>query len=368
MQRSLDAEVAELETDYQKQMSRMKHYYDKFLNKINLEEADHEREIVLYTQALRAEIEREKEGGAKYVAENEVLTGQNNAEISEIYKKQKEVEDLIVENTNLMEEKVKYSLSILKMQEQLLEREKVIINKECDLKTTVDVQKSLENFRYILDRKISNFIAEKNRVMDKIREKEEAIRRVFAELAQQNELNGIVSRSSALQHNLLIMFIGHEKHKMQQIRHLALKFQIFAEKVTTAAAKDVSLTQKKVQVKELIAEFDRNRFESLDNSPLDVANDKDNKVNGYTGCIEENSRIKEDILNLLKKVEVSHKASKNQVLMEVAKTKNLIEECNKLRQENDYYQKLLQEMTNAVQQARVSRIKPPLSQIQQNLI
>lgn len=359
VQKKLDDEILSLSTEYEKLLVRLRLYNKKFLNKINLEEEDHEREIVLYAQNLKNEIAREKEGGAHFLLENENLVLQNNKEISEIYKKQKEVEDLIVENTNLMEEKVKHSLSILKMQEQLLEREKVIINKECDLKQTVDVQKSLENFRYILDRKISNFISEKNRIMNKIREKEEAIRKLFAELIQQNEFNAMISRNSSLQHNLLILLIGHEKRKSTQIQYLGIKFQSFCEKIVSFLSSESSFTKKKIDIKGLINEFEKIRFEEDDDLDVNLSGDKDSKVNGFTACIEENFRIKDDISSLLRKIDVTHKSSKGQVLFEVAKTKNLIEECNKLRQENDFYHKLLQEMVNAVDEAKVARQESP---------
>jgi hypothetical protein len=358
VQATLAREIHELEEEYQKLLNRMKHYNNKFMNKISLEEADHEREILMYAQYLKKEIEKEKEGGAYFLVENDTFSQQNNAEVTQIYAKQKTVEDLIIENTNLMEEKVKHSLSILKMQEQLLEREKVIINKECDLKQTVDVQKSLENFRFILDKKIAGFIANKGKVMERIREKEESIKKLFAELMHQNELNDVLTRSNALQHNLLLLFLGQEKKKEAQIQYLALKFQGLCEKISAVAGSDATLARKKIEIKGLIAEFDKVGFQDLDHTNSDFTNDKENKANSFTNCIEENARIRDDIANLLRKIELSHKSSKNQVLIEVSKTKNLIEECNKLRQENDYYQKLLKEMTAAVTEAKNSRARP----------
>ncbi len=51
----------------------MKDYNSKFMEKIELEEADHEKEIYIYANNLKQEIEREKEGGTRYEHENEEL-------------------------------------------------------------------------------------------------------------------------------------------------------------------------------------------------------------------------------------------------------------------------------------------------------
>ncbi len=40
------------------------------------------------------------------------------------------------------------------------------------------------------------------------------------------------------------------------------------------------------------------------------------------------------------------------MLVEISKNKNLIEECNKLHQENDYYNKLLHELQMTLFQAK----------------
>ena len=79
----------------------------------------------------------------------------------------------------LLEKKVKLCLSLLKMQEQLLEKEQVILNKENTIKASIEVQKSLENFRYILEDKIKNFQSEKETFLDKIKLKEQNMKNLF---------------------------------------------------------------------------------------------------------------------------------------------------------------------------------------------
>lgn len=58
------------------------------------------------------------------------------------------------------------------MQEQLLEREDVILAKEETCKASRDEQINLENFRYLLDQKIKMLTNEKKVILDNIGEQE----------------------------------------------------------------------------------------------------------------------------------------------------------------------------------------------------
>lgn len=62
--------------------------------------------------------------------------------------------------------------ALLKMQEQLLEREEVILSKEETCKAARDEQINLENFRYLLDQKIKTLSNEKEGMLEKIASQE----------------------------------------------------------------------------------------------------------------------------------------------------------------------------------------------------
>lgn len=78
-----------------------------------------EREIAFelgQTAKLREEQMRESTAHSAASAQNQEL--------------QKRIEQIVLENTNYLEEKVRVCLNLFNMQEQLLERETVMMNKE----------------------------------------------------------------------------------------------------------------------------------------------------------------------------------------------------------------------------------------------
>lgn len=349
--RQLNSDLSALEKEYSTLINRIRDYNSKFITKITLEEEDHENEIELYNESLKNEIEIEKRGGSQYRTENENLILKNNKEIEQIYSQQKNVDELILKNTQLMEEKAKYTLTILKLQEKLLEREQIIIRKECDMKMAVDIQKSLENFKFIMDRRIEKFISEKNKLMGKINEKECAIKQLFVELINHSELNVNLTRTSALQNSIFGILNMQNKKKMMQIDFMIKKFDTLSDKIIALMTSKLELSVKRTALKKVLADFFQ--FDYANQNLMDDAYepDKENKPNPYSDYINENFRIKEDIESMLNKIQISTGASHKQVLTEVAKTKNLIEECNRLEQENDYYNKILMELHTNIETA-----------------
>jgi hypothetical protein len=347
----LNTDLSALEKEYTTLINRIKDYNTKFITKITLEEEDHENEIELYNESLKNEIEIEKRGGSQYRTENENLILQNNKEIEKIYSQQKIVDELILKNTQLMEEKAKYTLTILKLQEKLLEREQIIIRKECDMKMAVDIQKSLENFKYIMDRRIEKFISEKNKLMDKIHEKECAVKQLFVELINHSELNVNLTRTSALQNSILGILNNQNKKKMMQIDFVLKKFDAMGDKMNSILKSKLEVSAKRAALKKMLTEFTKVDFVNQNFMNDAYEPDKENKPNPYSDYISENFRIKEDIENMLNKIQMSTGSSHKQVLTEVAKTKNLIEECNRLEQENDYYNKILMELRTNIETA-----------------
>lgn len=250
-----------------------------------------------------------------------------------------------------MEEKAKYTLTILKLQEKLLEREQIIIRKECDMKMAVDIQKSLENFKYIMDRRIEKFISEKNKLMDKIHEKECAIKQLFVELINHSELNVNLTRTSSLQNSILGILNNQNKKKMMQIDFAIKKFDTLCDKMNSIMKSKLEVSAKRAALKKMLADFTSVDYANQNLIADAYEPDKENKPNPYSDFINENFRIKEDIENMLNKIQMSTGASHKQVLTEVAKTKNLIEECNRLEQENDYYNKILMELRTNIETA-----------------
>jgi hypothetical protein len=88
----------------------------------------------------------------------------------------------VIENTELLEKKVKICISLLKKQEQLLEREQVVFSKDETIKNARDEQINLENFRFMLDQKIKSLTANKQTLIEEIDSREKILRDMFNEL------------------------------------------------------------------------------------------------------------------------------------------------------------------------------------------
>lgn len=157
---SLNTELQEklqsLQSRYNSILKNAKEYGDAFLTNIEKEELEHEKEIEKISKELSAEIATEKEMTQRLQEENKELTKKNEKSKATDVEKQKTFEDLVIKNTNLLEEKVRTCISLLKMQEQLLEREQVVFSKDETIKNAKDEEINLENFRFMLDQKIKS--------------------------------------------------------------------------------------------------------------------------------------------------------------------------------------------------------------------
>lgn len=157
---SLNAELQDklqsLQSRYNSILKNAKEYGDAFLTNIEKEELEHEKEIEKISKELSAEIATEKEMTQRLQEENKELTKKNEKSKATDVEKQKTFEDLVIKNTNLLEEKVRTCISLLKMQEQLLEREQVVFSKDETIKNAKDEEINLENFRFMLDQKIKS--------------------------------------------------------------------------------------------------------------------------------------------------------------------------------------------------------------------
>lgn len=115
--------VEELKNKSDQITSNAKLYGENFLTKIELEESEHEKEIALKSRKFEKMIKAEIEENLILQKKGEKLAVQNTQSNNIDNEKQATFEQLVIENTELLERKVKICISLLKKQEQLLERE-----------------------------------------------------------------------------------------------------------------------------------------------------------------------------------------------------------------------------------------------------
>lgn len=126
MQTGMESELGQVQENYHKLQERIKLFSEQFSEKIVLEEKEYEKEIQKYTELLEQEFVKQKRETQKILLESQTLQADNKKFWKEDMERQQKVESLVVENTRLLEKKIKLSLSLLKMQEQLVEKEHVI--------------------------------------------------------------------------------------------------------------------------------------------------------------------------------------------------------------------------------------------------
>ena len=103
--------------------------------------------------------------------------------------KQKGLERLVIENTLLMENKVRLCLGLLKMQEQLLEREHAVLNKQQTIQAAQDSKRALENYRSILKQKLGSLKRNKDIAVRETDQKQTVLEKMFRELVAEIEVN-----------------------------------------------------------------------------------------------------------------------------------------------------------------------------------
>lgn len=289
-----------------------------------------EREIAFelgQTAKLREEQMRESTAHSAASAQNQEL--------------QKRIEQIVLENTNYLEEKVRVCLNLFNMQEQLLERETVMMNKEQGLKAAVHVQKSLENFRFILEHKIQLFKEEKERIENKIENKESNIKKLFAEMLQQSTKNTEKAQQITLAQQLLAI-MGHELLDTKSKSGLLCNFSsnINRKVRLVLADKEMNALQRRRKLKTLLEEFKAADVQKKKFGEFD----KNENSQNYASQIGRNERLKLEISKLVNGIKAREQYTQKTVLIHQNKNRNMIEECNKLIEENDCFEKLLKQM------------------------
>ena len=119
-------------------LKNAKVYGENFLEKIELEENEHEKEIQMKIKHYESLIKSELQENKKLEKLRVEYFKKNTHTKAEDVKKQKEFETLVINNTERLEDKVKICISLLKKQEQLLEREQVVFSKDETIRNARD--------------------------------------------------------------------------------------------------------------------------------------------------------------------------------------------------------------------------------------
>lgn len=194
-----------------------------------------------FSKEIKDDILKEDEILRDLKSKNRNLTEENERLKREDTQQQLKINDLVATHNALKEAYIRINADIQKMEEQLIEREEVILSKEETCKAAKDEQLNLENFRYLLDQKIKTLSSDKHELLQQIDRQERHLKETFQELVKESNKNDDKNEVSKELENAI---------KVMQFELKKVDFDIF---------------------------FTRNKISDLNNNIAKLVADKDNR-------------------------------------------------------------------------------------------
>lgn len=315
------------------------------MKKIRLHEIDNERQIHHKSSDLNRQISDMITAHESIQKVNDKLSQANDQKSKEDVKKQQEFEEEFIENTKLQEKKVRIVVNLLKIQEQLLEREQVVFSKDETIKMARDEQINLENFQFMLDQKIKSLKANKSKLNEEIDSKEKILRDMFNELIKQSQANNSLNKD--IKDRLQKMqILGEHMRKIDlNIYYWSVKIKDYHRKIMSK----INTTKKSNEVKMLVNKLISDSNIEQAKNPERVIDEK--KVLGIANASSDvgtsvHKELIEQNMWLIKKLNMIDQAADNikrireeNIDTGLSQNKKLIEECNKLNVDNDILHK-----------------------------
>jgi hypothetical protein len=276
---------------------------------------------------------------------NEELNAENDNNKKEDVKQQRKFEEEFIQNTKLQEEKVKIVVDLLKIQEQLLEREQVVFSKDETIKMARDEQINLENFQFLLKQKIKSLQENKKDLDVEIDAREKILRDMFNELIKQSQINS--HHYNEIKDKMQKLRILEEQKKNIELRiyYWAVRIKDYHRKINSK----INSAQKLSEVKILINKMIQDSNEEMRKHP-DLKIDTDYVKSIANASSDVGTTVHKELIEqntwLIKKLDMIAQASDNikrireeNIETGLNQNKKLIEECNKLNTDNDYLSK-----------------------------
>lgn len=226
----------------------------------------------------------------------------------------------------------------------------MVFSKDETIKNARDEQINLENFRFMLDQKIKSLTANKQTLVEEIDSREKILRDMFNELIRQSQMNNSTYRTIQDKAKKIEILEAQKKNVELQIYYWNTNMKEYHRKLTTLLSAGASKIEIAAKVKELIAESQKSDVHrEIGKIGEDTLKDQISKIGGDVG-----TNVHEELLNqnkwLLKKLHMINLASKQirmirdeNIEMGLNQNKKLIEECNKLKIDNEF---LVQQYNN----------------------
>lgn len=320
-----------------------------------MQEKEYERELYKIEGRLNEAIAVATDQNNNIQKENDKLSKKNDDDSKQDVKKQQAFEEEFILNTKLQEKKVKIVVDLLKIQEQLLEREQVVFSKDETIKMARDEQINLENFQFMLDQKIKSLKSNKSKLNEEIDSREKILRDMFNELIKQSQTNNLLNKD--IKDRVRKMQILEEQMKNMDLRiyYWSVKIKDYHRKINSK----VNTTKKDSEVKMLVNQLISDSNLEQKKNPERLI-DKDKVLIIANASSDVGTSVHKELIEqnmwLIKKLNMSDQAAENikkireeNIDTGLSQNKKLIEECNKLNVDNDmlykkhaYYEKIIE--------------------------
>jgi hypothetical protein len=347
--------LRDLRHKYQTILEDSGKYGDEFLKKIGLQENEYERELHRIEGRLNEAINVATKTNKEIQDSNDHQSKKNDDDSKRDVKKQQEFEEEFILNTKYQERKVKIVVDLLKIQEQLLEREQVVFSKDETIKMARDEQINLENFQFMLDQKIKSLKSNKSKLNEEIDSREKILRDMFNELIKQSQTNNLLNKD--IKDRMQKIGILNEQMKNIDLRiyFWAVKIKDYHRKITAK----INTTKKNSEVKMLVNKLISDSNVEQKKNPERLV-DKEQVLGIANASSDVGTSVHKELIEqnmwLIKKLNMSDQAAENikkireeNIDTGLSQNKKLIEECNKLNVDNDmlykkhaHYEKIIE--------------------------
>ena len=215
----------------------------------------------------------------------------------------------------------------------------MVFSKDETIKLARDEQINLENFQFMLDQKIKSLKAEKAELDEEIDAREKILRDMFNELIKQSQLN------TGLYHKIKdrvqkIQILNEQRKNVElKIYYWSARIKDYHRKITSKIESAAKTSEVKILVNRLLAESNAEQKKLIDETKAVAglgSSSADVGTNVHKELIEQNTWLIKKLNMIDLAANNIRKIREEKIETGMNKNKKLIEECNKLKVDNDY--------------------------------
>eukprot|EP00743_Colponemidia_sp_Colp-15_P006329 GILK01006809.1.p1 GENE.GILK01006809.1~~GILK01006809.1.p1 ORF type:complete len:1618 (-),score=349.73 GILK01006809.1:108-4961(-) len=182
LQDDFNTKYRTLETTHRQMLEDMRLDGRKFEEALDQQEGEYEKELAKVTETLQAKIESEKsktDTAKKEVIEQKQEVKLLKTKVTELLNKLRQLEGTCQSYKDKLSDA---QLQMMKMDSQIDERDRVIAEKENNIKDLREATAHLENYRFVLDHKVRELQKERDPLETQVGTLQEHVRQMYTEL------------------------------------------------------------------------------------------------------------------------------------------------------------------------------------------